>query len=261
VTGANIINQFNTYVQNGCIANTAQPLAFNEDLLLVAELHTQDMFNNQFQGHFSSSNPPAPLQPGDSLGTRLNRVGYSFTAAGENVFAYARSVEQGNAGFNADWGNSSSSGSPWYFAEFSGQGMQNPAGHRRSIHNPTYKEIGVGVINGTNGSVGPQLVTQDFGSSGASTFVTGVVYEDLNGNSFYDLGEGRGGVRIDVAGSAYYAVSTTSGGGCNPGQRKRDVCRDVFGLRLRGVLNERNGERREQREGRLSRTGRSGRGL
>jgi hypothetical protein len=43
-------------------------------------------------------------------------------------------------------------------------------------------------------------------------YVTGVVYEDLNNNSFYDIGEGRSGVRIDVDGSAYYALSTASGG-------------------------------------------------
>ena len=48
----------------------------------------------------------------------------------------------------------------------SGQGMQNPAGHRRNIHNARFEEIGIGVINGTNGDVGPQLVTQDFGISG-----------------------------------------------------------------------------------------------
>lgn len=212
VTGANIVSQFNSYVQSGCMAQFAQPLAFNEKLLQASELHTLDLFNNQFQGHVSSSNPPSPFQPGDSLGTRLNRVGYSFSAAAENVFSYADSVEQGHAGFDVDWGNSSSPASACYNAGFVGQGMQNPAGHRRNIHNDSYKEIGIGVINGTNGSVGPQLVTQDLGSQGAATFVTGVVYQDLNGNNFYDLGEGRGGVRVDVSGSPYYAVSTASGG-------------------------------------------------
>jgi hypothetical protein len=68
------------------------------------------------------------------------------------------------------------------------------------------------VINGTNGSVGPQVVTQDLGNPGSARYITGVVYEDLNSNSFYDIGEGRSGVRIDVNGSAYYALSTASGG-------------------------------------------------
>jgi len=68
------------------------------------------------------------------------------------------------------------------------------------------------VINGTHGSVGPQLVTQDFGNPGNAIFITGVVYEDLNDNQFYDIGEGRSGVRIDVDDSAFYAISSSSGG-------------------------------------------------
>ena len=41
---------------------------------------------------------------------------------------------------------------------------------------------------------------------------SGVVFEDLNGNSFYDIGEGRSGVRVDVEGSLFYAISSDSGG-------------------------------------------------
>lgn len=62
--------------------------------------------------------------------------------------------------------------------------MQNPPGHRLSIHKSTYREIGIGVLNGTNGSVGPQIVTQNLGLSGGIV-VTGVVYLDSNSNSFY----------------------------------------------------------------------------
>jgi hypothetical protein len=72
--------------------------------------------------------------------------------------------------------------------------------------------VGIGVINGTNGSVGPQVVTEDFGDPGDVRYITGVVYEDLNSNNFYDIGEGRPGVRIDVNGSGYYAISAASGG-------------------------------------------------
>jgi hypothetical protein len=90
--------------------------------------------------------------------------------------------------------------------------MQNPAGHRINIHNPDFKEVGIGVINGINGSVGPQVVTQDLGNPGDVRYITGVVYEDLNGNQFYDLGEGRSDVRVDVDGVPFYALSSTSGG-------------------------------------------------
>ncbi len=54
---------------------------------------------------------------------------------------------------------------------------------------------------------------QNFGRRTNSTpFITGVVYNDANGNGFYDPGEGVGGVRVDVAGSGFFAISTASGG-------------------------------------------------
>ena len=60
--------------------------------------------------------------------------------------------------------------------------------------------------------VGPQLVTQDFGRRSDDVYITGVVYEDRNGNGFYDVGEGIPNVRVDVAGSNYFAISSSSGG-------------------------------------------------
>lgn len=211
-----IVDQFTWYVNNGAIAQEAQPLSFNAALNTAAELHTQDMFDEVFQGHNSSSNPPAPFMPGDSLSARVNAVGYSWTGLGENVFSFADSVTHGHAGFDVDWGSTTNTSSQWYNPAFNGQGMQNPAGHRLSIHNGSFKEVGIGVVNGTNTNgattVGPQLVTQDFGNPGNATFVTGVVFDDLNGNSFYDIGEGVSGVRVDVDGSAFYAISSDSGG-------------------------------------------------
>jgi len=211
IDGQNIENQFAWYVDHGAMQRFAQPLSFQSELLLAAQLHTQDMFQNQFQGHNSSNNPPSPFQPGYTFTQRLATVGYSGISFAENVFSQAQSVAYGHAAFDVDWGNLSTPSAPFYNPAFDGQGMQNPAGHRRNIHNGAFKEIGIGVVNGTNGSVGPQLVTQDFGNPGSIRYITGVVYEDLNNNNFYDIGEGRPGVRIDVYGSWYYAVSTASG--------------------------------------------------
>jgi uncharacterized protein YkwD len=207
----NIVNQYNTSVSNGLFPQHAQPLSFQPALITAATLHTQDQYQNQFQGHDSSNNPPAPFQPGYTLSQRLSAVGYPFTAAAENVFSTSLSDLYGHDGFEVDWGNVSNPSDPHYNPAFNGQGMQNPAGHRLNLHNPDLKEIGIGVINGTNGSVGPQVITEDLGSSGDTRYVTGVVYQDLNHNNFYDVGEGRSGVRVDVVGSAYYAISTTSG--------------------------------------------------
>lgn len=72
-------------------------------------------------------------------------------------------------------------------------------------------KLGSNTLNAV--TVGPQLVTQDFATaSGATPFVTGVAYYDLNANNFYDPGEGIGGVTVSVEGSSYYAVTANSGG-------------------------------------------------
>jgi uncharacterized protein YkwD len=208
-----IVTQFQYHINNGYMDQFAQPLSFQANLLQAAQLHTLDQFNNQFQGHVSSNNPPAPFQPGYNLGNRATAVGYGFQSLGENVYSNADSVAQGHAGFDVDWGIQNTVGAPGYNPAFNDQGMQNPPGHRFNIHNGDWKEIGIGVINGTNGSVGPQVVTEDFGRPlGDIIYITGVVYEDLNSNDFYDIGEGRSGVRVDVEGASFYAVSTASGG-------------------------------------------------
>jgi hypothetical protein len=174
------------------------PLSMNATLTTAARAHSQNMLQNNYQGHTG---------PDGSLTTRLATyiAGANGWAIGENVYAYSKSDFYGHAGFEVDWGGTVATG-----------GMQFPAGHRDNIHGAQFREIGVGVVlgsNGGSGGVGPQLVTQDFGSvGGLLPFVTGVVYRDLNGNGFYDAGEGVGGVTVNVTGANFYAVTANSGG-------------------------------------------------
>ena len=71
----------------------------------------------------------------------------------------------------------------------------------------------MGIVNGTNGSVGPQLVTQDFGAGTASqAFITGVAYYDVDGDGFYDPGEGIGGLTVKALGASQSALTANSGG-------------------------------------------------
>lgn len=174
--------------------SSAAPLSLNSNLTAAARLHSKDMLDNQFQGHDGTD--------GSSLGDRATAQNYDWTTLGENVYSYARSVTHGHAGFNVDWGGDASTG-----------GMQSPPGHRVSIHNPGFREVGIGVVHGTNGRVGPQLVTQDFGvRRNLDPLVTGVVYYDLNANNFYDIGEGIEGVTVLATGSQFYSLTPSSGG-------------------------------------------------
>jgi hypothetical protein len=168
------------------------PLAMNAQLLAAARAHARDMATNAFQGHIGTD--------GTNPGDRITRAGYLWSTYGENVYAYAKSVFHGYAGFEVDWGNGPG-------------GMQDPPGHRLNIHHAAFREVGIGVVNLTNAAVGPQVVTQDFATrQGATPLITGVVYYDLNGNGFYDVGEGIGGVLVTAAGSSWYALTPASGG-------------------------------------------------
>jgi hypothetical protein len=187
-----VVSQFST------IAATA-PLSFNSKLLTAARNQTQYQFDNGIQTHTG---------PGtNTLRERLESVNYVFNWATENVYTYAQNVQHGHAGFEVDWSGDTANG-----------GIQNPPGHRNNMNDARFIEIGVGVINGanqvgTNAPVGPQLVTQDFGTPNPTmTYITGVAYYDLNANDFYDLGEGLSGVTVAVDGADPFAVTASSGG-------------------------------------------------
>ena len=175
-------------------AITAQaPLAPNASLTTSARGHSAWMLANAVQSHDETNPSNTPF-------TRMTNAGYTYSTAGENIFAYSRSVWHGHAGFQVDWGTGTG-------------GMQSPRGHRANIHNGAFREIGVGVALGTNGAVGPQLVTQDFGTQTTNpTLGTGVAYYDLNANNFYDLGEGISGLTVNVSGASYYCTTGIGGG-------------------------------------------------
>ncbi|MGA1236108.1 MAG: CAP domain-containing protein [Limisphaerales bacterium] len=203
--GVNLVTMMNEFAA----INPAPPLSFNAELIEAARLHSGDMFTNVFQGHYTWNPATGAMDSSKSPGYRMDLVGYDWISYGENVFSYAKSAWHGHAGFEVDWG-------------FGPDGMQGPPrGHRESIHNPNFREVGIGIVTGSNETntnpprdpVGPSLVTQDFGSrANLNPFITGVAYYDLNGNGAYDANEGIGGASVDVAGSQYYALTANSGG-------------------------------------------------
>lgn len=170
------------------------PLAFNAELLLAARLHTNDMATNNFQSHVGSN--------GFTFDKRIGNAGYTGLGRwiGENIFAYATSIWHCQAAFLVDWGNPE-------------------LGHRHNLLNfgatdSLATEIGIGIKTVPSpqpGHVGPIIVTQDLGNLGRR-FVTGVVYNDRNGNNFYDQGEGIPNITITPSQGAYYAITTASGG-------------------------------------------------
>jgi len=182
-----------------------QPLAMNAALLTAARAHSQDMLTNNYQGHQGSD--------GSWPWDRAQKAGYpslfgGSPYVGENAAAYATSLYDAYAGWLIDFGVPNDT--QW--------------GHRNNCLefrtgsdtiNPGYTECGPGMIPNPGGgypaSTGPLVSTLDFGDAGKH-FVLGVVYADQNKNGRYDPGEGISGVRIDVTGASYYAISATYGG-------------------------------------------------
>ncbi|MGO8901518.1 MAG: CAP domain-containing protein [Isosphaeraceae bacterium] len=156
------------------------PLAWNPDLAAAAQAHSQDMATNQFQSHTGSD--------GSTADQRMRQAGYTnASSTGENAFAYATSVDEAMQAFLIDWGVSDQ-------------------GHRRNILQPgvpssnAYQSVGIGIASTTpNSTVGPLVITQDFGSQpNQPAEVVGVAYYDNQNTGMYEIGEGQGGVQIDA---------------------------------------------------------------
>src|SRR5262249_28624262 len=128
------------------------------------------------------------------------------------VLAYASNVFVGHAGFAIDYG-------------LGPDGLQDPTGHRDNLMSADFTDIGIGMVDSTPGkNTGPLLITQDFGSppTADNPFLLGVVYNDANGNGFYDQGEGLGNVTVAINGpggpvrvptspAGYYQVQVPAG--------------------------------------------------
>ena len=171
-------------------------LAWSTQLEDAAAAHSAAMIAADSQSH---------QLPGEAgLGERIAAAGYSLLSAGENIYAFASSAAYAHAGFVVDWG-----GGPG--------GMQTPAGHRLNLVNPGYSEIGIDATPEGNGAtnVGPLVVTQDLGQrAGYAAQLVGVVFDDGDGDNFYDAGEGRGGVTVTAVGvGGTFSTATWGAGG------------------------------------------------
>ncbi|MGC9503920.1 CAP domain-containing protein, partial [Baaleninema sp.] len=180
------------------------PVAWSEQLHDSAQTHNELMVYYDRQSH-NLPNEPRLLD-------RIEKTGYQAAKVAENIFAYPESVFAGHAGFAIDWGNTDT-------------GIQNPPGHRITILNGDYRELGISIIeeNDPDTEVGSLLITQHFGIdrkaawSQSDPWLLGVIYDDRRRNdNFYTPGEGVEAVTVEVenreTGETYQTQSWSSGG-------------------------------------------------
>lgn len=180
------------------------PLAFSSKLIDAARAHSTLLKQYDQQSH-------QVLEAGEpDLLARVTNTGYVGSAFAESVFSYAEFMLHAHAGFAIDYGQPVAVGA-----------TRPSLGHRMNLMgfdnapNHDYREVGVGVIEDASAAtqVGPRVVTVDFAKPGGAEqyFVTGLCYDDADHDGAWDPGEGLAGVRIDVEGSPYFAVSSATG--------------------------------------------------
>ncbi len=168
------------------------PLAFSASLLQVAREHSQDMHDRNF---FSHTNPD-----GLDAEARITANYGQHTATAENIacgtdntaaqLADALMVDAGVSG----------------------------RGHRKNLLHvydfAPLRQVGLGVYAASaNASGYTDFLTQDFATPYPDqAFLTGVVYDDKNGNGFYDPGEGLPSVVVMPNYGFTYTFTSTSGG-------------------------------------------------
>src|SRR5690606_23485528 len=100
------------------------------------------------------------------------------------------------------------------------EGLFLSAGHRVNLMNDAFVEVGLGILQGMFMDEGidynAAMTTQKFAFSGHKTFLTGAILDDRDGDRFYDIGEGVGGVIIEAVGqSGRYSTTSWDAGGYN----------------------------------------------
>ncbi|MEY8841190.1 CAP domain-containing protein [Cribrihabitans sp. XS_ASV171] len=156
-----------------------QALSPNALLLAAARAHSLWMLETDIFSHTGID--------GSDPGERMAAAGYAFTGLwtwGENI----------------SWAGSTVALEQEATIERQHRSLFLSDGHRKNILNPEFRELGLGqelglfAAEGSDGILrdwNASMIAQNFATSGTARFLTGVVFSDLDGDLFYDIGEGR----------------------------------------------------------------------
>jgi hypothetical protein len=188
-------------------ATPRPPLVMNSTLLAVARAHAKDMADRKFFGH---TNPD-----GTTSNDRVRNSGYPLDVPLD--------PPGGNSVENLSAGQESAAISHDRLVVDAGTVPPNHRNMMFGVINSMHDEIGIGIefteiITGVDDGHGGQFDTKNFFAqeyahdNDLTPFVTGVVFVDDNGNGFYDVGEGRGGVTVETTDGTYSTTTASAGG-------------------------------------------------
>jgi hypothetical protein len=167
----------------------SQPLAFDTRMIQADRLHSQDMSDRNYFSH----DTPEGLTPSD----RLSQAGVPWTTWGESIAGGFPTPESALAALIIDTGIPD-------------------LGHRRQLLSmdgifQNQNQVGVGIVLNGSGLYRDYYTIDTVTTGDNRPFLTGVVYNDYNGNGAYDVGEGLGGITVTVAGVG--STTTFASGG------------------------------------------------
>ncbi|MEM7545863.1 MAG: CAP domain-containing protein [Pseudomonadota bacterium] len=164
-----------------------QPLAANDLLNRAAADHSRDMLNFNYFDHTGRN--------GSDVGDRIEAAGYTgWRTWGENISYRGGGDVQSVA-----------------VIEGHHDGLFRSSGHRTNLMNNGFTEIGIGQEFGQFNNFNASMLTQNFASDRGDPFLLGVVFDDQDGDNFFDPGEELPGVSVTVSGEG--SVVTGPGGG------------------------------------------------
>ncbi|MGC9452461.1 MAG: CAP domain-containing protein [Oceanipulchritudo sp.] len=173
------------------------PLAFHPYLIQSARAHSGWMLDFNIFSHTGAG--------GSDAGDRMEDAGYFFLypwAWGENIA----------------WGGTTGVPDVEAYTVSRHEGLFISPGHRKNICNANFDEVGLGVLTGqfstSQNTYNAVMATQNFARSDwtPGPLLLGVVFTDLDGDNFYDPGEGAAGVTVSAESGDYDAVTSSSGG-------------------------------------------------
>ncbi|MDD5724329.1 MAG: CAP domain-containing protein, partial [Syntrophales bacterium] len=209
------------------------PLAFNPQLYAAARSHAEDMLENGYYSHDS--------QDGRTYEDRIRDTGYDPVVMGQFMGLQC-------LGSDSDIDESGARLDRLVFLMFKQIFTYelNPGAGERSILNPAFKEVGVGVIEGTSSELGGicgddlLFTVADFGLSSAGPVpgIVGVVYSDMDQDLLCSPGEGVGRAYVSVEGlsgdntSRRFTLYANEAGGFSlpalPGEYRISVTADGY---------------------------------
>jgi len=187
-------DDFLILINNERVSVGAGPLSINGNLHTAAQLHSQDMIDQDYFSHTSLD--------GRTYIDRINDAGYSgYTALGENI-AYHSGQADAQQVFDMWMGSS---------------------GHRANMLNSNFNELGLGVVTGQYTSFTASMYTLDLGRRTSVTPVCNNGDVETQACGVSNVGECRLGNRTRTCSNEQWGAYGSCAGAVNP---SNEICTD-----------------------------------